>query len=113
MNKKLSYLIGGLGLYLVVTGVSFMGFSRVNSEGLADISGLDGKSPKTSVSPTPKYKVDPSLPKTEECPLNGMKYTKKEKDVWEKRRPLAVMVENSERRFVEQKNFLNERTATS
>ena len=33
-------------------------------------------------------------PKTEPCPLNGALHTKSEKALWEKRRPLFVMVEN-------------------
>ncbi len=33
-------------------------------------------------------------PKTEECPLNGIKYTKEQKDIWQMRRPLLVMIEN-------------------
>lgn len=37
---------------------------------------------------------DPNEPKTESCPLNGRKHTKKAQDYWSKRRPLAVMVEN-------------------
>jgi hypothetical protein len=39
--------------------------------------------------------VDPSIPRDQICPLDGAKYTKQEKDVWDKRRPLAVMIENS------------------
>ncbi|OGK46064.1 hypothetical protein A3B46_00915 [Candidatus Roizmanbacteria bacterium RIFCSPLOWO2_01_FULL_39_19] len=35
-----------------------------------------------------------SGPKTEECPINGEKLTKEERLVWEKRRPLVVMIEN-------------------
>jgi len=35
-----------------------------------------------------------SGPKTEVCPLNGQLYTKEEKNLWQKRRPLAVMIEN-------------------
>ena len=34
-------------------------------------------------------------PKTEECPLNGQMYTKEQKDLWEKRRPLGIMVQNN------------------
>lgn len=34
-------------------------------------------------------------PKTEECPMNGQLYSKSQKAVWEKRRPLGIMVENS------------------
>lgn len=37
---------------------------------------------------------DDSLPKTEPCPINGAKYSKQQKDWWEKQRPLGVMIEN-------------------
>jgi len=33
-------------------------------------------------------------PKTEECPLNGALYSKTQREKWEKRRPLGIMVEN-------------------
>lgn len=32
--------------------------------------------------------------KTEACPLNGALYSKRQRDLWEKRRPLGIMVEN-------------------
>ncbi|KKU91835.1 MAG: hypothetical protein UY21_C0009G0026 [Microgenomates group bacterium GW2011_GWA1_48_10] len=32
---------------------------------------------------------------TEECPLNGKFYTKKQQDIWQKRRPLGIMVDNA------------------
>lgn len=38
--------------------------------------------------------IDTNAPKTEVCPLNGAKFTKAEKDAWDKRRPLAIMIEN-------------------
>ncbi len=34
-------------------------------------------------------------PKTEPCPLNGKLYTKTNKQTWETRRPLGIMIENS------------------
>jgi hypothetical protein len=34
-------------------------------------------------------------PQTEICPLNGTKHTQEERKIWEQRRPLAVMIENS------------------
>lgn len=34
-------------------------------------------------------------PKTEICPLNGAKYGKTQKELWEQRRPLGIMIENS------------------
>ncbi len=39
--------------------------------------------------------IDPSAPRTAECPINGQMYTSAEKSVWESRRPLYVMIENS------------------
>lgn len=60
-----------------------------------------GKSPTapaqlTSALPsiTGAEQEDPNEPKTEKCPLNGRLHTKKAKDVWEQKRPLAVMIEN-------------------
>jgi len=38
--------------------------------------------------------IDPSAPRTSECPLSGVMYTSAEKKVWEVRRPLFVMIEN-------------------
>ena len=37
---------------------------------------------------------DDSLPRTEECPLNGAKYSKQQRQWWEKHRPLGIMIEN-------------------
>ncbi len=40
-------------------------------------------------------KIDPSEPKNQACPLNGMLYTETEKKAWEEHRPIAVMIENT------------------
>lgn len=88
-DKKKILLIGlaGLGLFLLSVGLSFAIFSKTNF----------GKTAIT-VLPTPppgsKFRVDLTKPKTEECVLNGQKFTQEEKNIWEKRRPLAVMIEN-------------------
>lgn len=39
--------------------------------------------------------IDPAAPRTAECPLNGAMYTTAEQKVWESRRPLFVMIENT------------------
>ncbi|MBI2611262.1 DUF3048 domain-containing protein [Candidatus Gottesmanbacteria bacterium] len=90
MNKKLLIVVY-LGLYLISTGITYA------------VLGSKGTFPETvdtTISTTPgkraKFKVDPSIPRDQVCPLNGAKYTKKESDVYDKRRPLAVMIENSE-----------------
>lgn len=41
-----------------------------------------------------KATVTADAPKTEACPLNGALYTKAEREAWESRTPLAVMIEN-------------------
>jgi len=87
-KKKILLTIGiGLVLYLVSTGISFAVFSSLKSRSVQEI-----------VSPLPGresgFKVDLSTPKTETCPLNGAKFTKAEREIWQTRRPLAVMIEN-------------------
>jgi len=39
--------------------------------------------------------IDPSAPRTSECPTNGAMYTSAEEKIWATRRPLFVMIENS------------------
>lgn len=39
--------------------------------------------------------INPAEPKDQACPLNGQLYTATERAAWEKRRPLAVMIENT------------------
>jgi hypothetical protein len=94
MNKKQYILVfvGALGIYLASTGISYWVFGNTGSGKSGDLI-VDEKI--TGVNPGDGFKVDPSLPKTEVCPLNGAYFTKPEKAVWEARRPLAVMIENS------------------
>lgn len=88
MSTKLKYIVGALVLYLLSTGVSYAAFK---STGLTSqsiiVSPVDQDTNETA--------VDPGLPKTEKCPLNGKLYTEAERATWEKRRPLLVMLENS------------------
>lgn len=86
LRKKLLPILSGLGLYLVTTGISFAAFSY-----LATPPDIDFESP---VPENGELVIDPSAPKTEVCPINGKLYTETERKVWEKRRPLAVMIEN-------------------
>ena len=73
-----------IGVYLLATGISLAIFSFARKS-----SGVSS----TQVGTT-RSKIDQSLPKTEECPINGQKYTKAERDIWEGRRPATVMIEN-------------------
>ena len=87
-QQLVTYGIVGVALYLIVSGLSFGIFSF-----------LANKRAGTTATPIPQgaqghFVVDQTAPKTEECPLNGQYFTKQEKDIWSKRRPLAVMIEN-------------------
>ncbi len=85
-DKLITHGIIGLTIYLIVIGLSYAGFS------------FFGRFLPGGVSPIPidqeHFVVDPTAPKTENCPINGKLFTKAERDIWEKRRPLAVMIEN-------------------
>ncbi len=89
LQKILSLAILGVVLYAVSASLSFSLFSQFK---IAPAS----KEEAAANLPTPANALveDPNEPKTEICPLNGNKHTKKAKDFWEKRRPLAVMIEN-------------------
>jgi hypothetical protein len=90
MSNRLATILSAIGLYLISTGVSYAGFSYF------------GGGAKVVEPPTPaeteerRTRVDLSLPKTAECPLNGGMFTEAEKEIWSKWRPLGIMVENHE-----------------
>ncbi len=88
--------------YVVTTLLSFGGFRLAmgSAGGSSLVSNLTGGGlVENLISPSiPKSSggvgADDSLPKTEECPINGEKFNTKVKDAWMKRRPLFVMIEN-------------------
>ncbi|OGM20455.1 hypothetical protein A2714_01340 [Candidatus Woesebacteria bacterium RIFCSPHIGHO2_01_FULL_38_9] len=83
-SKKFTLFVSLLGLYLVSTGTSWALFSF-----------LRGDSEEGSKTVTEgRSRIDPNLPKTEECSLNGKMFSKPEKDIWEKRRPMTAIIEN-------------------
>jgi hypothetical protein len=84
-SKKFMVVLMFAGLFLLVTGISLAAFTYFNKNSVG---------PSTGASPTPQSRVDLSLPKTEACPINGAMFNTEEKAIWEKRRPLAAMVEN-------------------
>ncbi len=91
MEKK--HIFIGIGLFILSFLFSFF-LLRSKSEAL--INPLFSKSKKEKVlsSTTQEKKTRPNEPKTEECPINGEMLTRSERERWEKRRPLGVMVEN-------------------
>lgn len=77
-------------LYMATAGVAFSLFA-------GKAGGIASKGSASTVSvPSVANQIDedPSLPRTEACPLNGSLKTKQAHDAWNNRRPLAVMIEN-------------------
>lgn len=81
-----------LMFYFLSTGLTYAALNLFSTQ-----------TPQTAQAPLPSpkkksaiFKIDPSLPRDSECPLNGAMYTKNEKAKWETRRPLGVMIENHE-----------------
>lgn len=90
MFKKTQFILLLIGLYLVTAGSSYAVF-KIGS------SPAKFKTPQPTTTGAP---VDPRIPvltgpKNQECPMNGALYTQTEKDLWNGRRPLLVMIENS------------------
>jgi hypothetical protein len=83
-GKKIMIIASLLGLYLFSTGTSWALFSYLRaepeftSEDLTDSRG----------------RIDPNLPKTETCPINGKLFSQPERDIWEDRRPITAIIEN-------------------
>ena len=88
LQKILVLIILAIFVYIGSASLSYSIFSRI-SQGVSYDSA-------TSIPPGPSAALeeDPNEPRTESCPLNGNLHTKKAKSFWEKRRPLAVMIEN-------------------
>lgn len=93
MSKKI--LIVSLVIYLLTSVASFTAFSAVNKQQLqqSESEGVGAADDETLLGSL--LDIDPSAPKDQVCPLNGKMYTLAEREAWEKRRPLAVMIENS------------------
>lgn len=89
LQKILVLAILSIAVYSIATSVSYSLFSKL--VGVSE----DQKALTTSLpGPSNAVEEDPGEPKTESCPLNGSLKTKKARDSWEKRKPLAVMIEN-------------------
>lgn len=84
-SKTFTLVVSYLGLFLLVTGISLGVFSLLFK---------GSSSGGNTTTGTGKSKINLNMPKTATCPINGMKYTKAEEDIWNKRRPVLAMIEN-------------------
>ena len=74
-----------LGVYLITSGISLAGFTLLGKAN----SGIAPKDVSQA-----RSRIDPNQPKTQECPMNGQKYSKDEEKIWLGRRPITAMIEN-------------------
>lgn len=98
MNPKLIKISGCLGLFFIITGLSYFFFDHFMPANKSFLSIISTKMKKQDKNEEEVVEV-PSMypgPKTKACPLNGQLYTKEEEAIWSERRPLLVMIENHE-----------------
>ena len=87
LNKKIAKIIAGaLALYILSAGLSYMVFNRILAKPINFNTPFGNLSDLTS--------GNEEGTKDRPCPLNGAMYTKNREEIWGKRRPLGVMIEN-------------------
>lgn len=91
MNKFLLTVIAVV-VYLASTGISYLLFTKNTAAQTPDA--VTTATPTKTDNDYEALTFDPNAPKTEECPLNGVMYSKQQKNWWEQHRPLGVMIEN-------------------
>ena len=91
--SKPAFIIIAIVIYLLSAGISYALFSNTS---IWSIGGTDSTNQATSDTSNDYEALvfDATAKKTEECPLNGEKYSKEQKNWWEKHRPLGIMIEN-------------------
>lgn len=95
MKIKKQPLVIALILYLFSAVSSYGVFSFINKADTTQqsvISQMDGEDETLLGS---LLTIDPGSPRDQQCPLNGKLFTQQERESWETRRPLAVMIENA------------------
>ena len=94
MTKKT--LLMTLVLYVFSATITFTVLSVKNGSTVSTGGEQQvGESPDGTTALGSLLEIDPSEPRDQVCPLNGELFTQTEKDAWSKRRPLAVMIENT------------------
>jgi len=89
-NKTVRIILFSLVAFFLSAGVSFGVTTYLYSPSNGDLT-----SPVSTPPIGGGLNIDPNAPRTSECPLNGAYYTSAEQKVWQTRRPLFVMIENS------------------
>ncbi len=94
MSKKM--LLLALVLYVLsATGTYTYFAAQSRNAATTAMTGEPGADGDTTALGELLLDIKPDEPRDQVCPLNGKMFTQTERDSWEKRRPLAVMIENS------------------
>jgi hypothetical protein len=88
-SKNLLTILLIVLVYIASSGISYLLFSQTS---LGNVTTVNAPAPTKGADG--QLVFDQALPKTEVCPLNGVKYSKQQKAWWEKHGPLGVMIEN-------------------
>lgn len=86
-SPRFTVALTAFGLFLLASGISYAVFSYLSGS-RGTLSPQPGGVEKT------RSRINLDLPKTEECPINGGKFTSQEREIWESRRPAGIMIEN-------------------
>lgn len=89
------WLLLALVLYVASSAASYASFSYLKRDQKPVGSVMVEGDQESLSSEDLLLEIAASEPLDQPCPLNGQMYTQTEKDAWLKRRPLAVMIENS------------------
>lgn len=92
MSKKI--LIVSLILYITSAVGSFVVFSYIGSPSVPSLTEESSSTESEDTLLSTLLDISPEDPRDQACPLNGKFFTKQEREAWEARRPLAVMIEN-------------------
>ncbi len=93
MQKK--HLILALIIYVISAAGSYTAFSSFYGGQNVEIEDGVELNDEEDTALGLLLQIDPNAPKDQPCPLSGEKFTQTERDAWERRRPLFVMIENS------------------
>jgi hypothetical protein len=94
MNKSVLVLLSVV-VFLLSTGASYFYFSK-NATPEQQAGNVNPASLGKVNNDYQALTFDPNAPKTEPCPLNGVKYGKDQEAWWKTHEPLVVMIENSQ-----------------
>lgn len=91
--NKLLLIFFIAGVYFIFAGAGYFVFSKSASES-SESNNLKKTGSGITGNDYEAVEFDQTGPKTETCPITGVKYSKEQKEWWDSHRPLGIMVEN-------------------